>query len=144
MSRYCGRNNHPAPPCPNLLDTNIAIHARDGTDAVLDKLAEHGGEVLLSALSLAELQRGIYRDSSFTAVRQARLEVLLRGLPVLPFDAAAAVVYGRIIAQCGWARGRDYDRMIAAHAISSGCVLVTNNEADFRDIPGLTMANWVV
>jgi tRNA(fMet)-specific endonuclease VapC len=41
-----------------LIDTNIAIHARDGTDAVLDKLAQHDGEMLLSALSLAELQRG--------------------------------------------------------------------------------------
>jgi tRNA(fMet)-specific endonuclease VapC len=100
--------------------------------------------VLLSALSLAELQRGIYRDPAYTAIRQARLEVLLRGLPVLPFDASAAQIYGRIIAQCGWARGRDYDRMIAAHAISSGSVLVTNNEADFRDIPGLAMENWVV
>jgi tRNA(fMet)-specific endonuclease VapC len=129
---------------PYLLDTNIAIHARDGTDTVLDKLSEHGAEVLLSALSLAELQRGIFRDSSFTAIRQARLEVLLRGLPVLPFDASAAVAYGRIIAQCGWIKGRDYDRMIAAHAISSRCILVTNNEADFRDIPGLSLENWVV
>ena len=129
---------------PYLLDTNIAIHARDGTDTVLDKLSEHGGEVLLSALSLAELQRGIFRDSSFTAIRQARLEVLLRGLPVLPFDASAAVAYGRIIAQCGWAKGRDYDRMIAAHAISSGCTLVTNNESDFRDVPSLSLENWIV
>ena len=70
--------------------------------------------------------------------------MLLRGLPVLPFDAAAAIAYGRIIAQCGWAKGRDYDRMIAAHAISSGCVLVTNNEADFPDIPGLSIENWMV
>jgi tRNA(fMet)-specific endonuclease VapC len=126
-----------------LIDTNIAIHARDGTDAVLVKLADHDGEVLLSALSLAELQRGIHRDPSLTAIRQARLEVLLRGLPVLPFDAQGALAYGRIIAQCGWARGRDYDRMIAAHAISSDSILVTNNEADFRDIPGLFVENWV-
>ena len=127
-----------------LIDTNIAIHARDGTDAVLAKLAEHDGEVLLSALSLAELQRGVYRDASLIAIRQARLEVLLRGLPVLPFDASAAVAYGRIIAQCGWARRRDYDRMIAAHAISSHSILVTNNLADFSDIPGLSLENWVV
>ncbi len=127
-----------------LIDTNIAIHARDGTDEILVKLAEHDGNVLLSALSLAELQRGIYGDPNFTAMRQARLEVLLHGLPVLPFDAFAALAYGRIIAQCGWARGRDYDRMVAAHAISSGSVLVTNNVADFRDIPGLSMENWVV
>jgi tRNA(fMet)-specific endonuclease VapC len=126
-----------------LIDTNIAIHARDGTDAVLNKLAEHDGEVLLSALSLAELQRGLHRSPAYAAIRQARLEVLLRGLPVLPFDALAARAYGRIIAECGWARGRDYDRMIAAHAISTRSILVTNNEADFRDIPGLSVENWI-
>jgi tRNA(fMet)-specific endonuclease VapC len=82
-----------------LIDTNIAIHARDGTDAVLVKLAEHHAEVLLSVLSLAELQRGIYRDPNLMALREARLEVLLRGLPVLPFDALVALAYGRIIAQ---------------------------------------------
>jgi len=127
-----------------LIDTNIAIYARDGVDAVLGKLAEHDGEVLLSALSLAELQRGLYRDSAFTAIRTARLDVLLRAIPVIPFDAAAAEAYGRIIAQCGWTRGRDYDRMIAAHAISSGLVLVTNNTTDFSEIPGLQLANWAV
>lgn len=127
-----------------LIDTNIAIHARDGTDAVLDKLAEHDGAVLLSALSLAELQRGLYKTSRDMPVRQVRLETLLRQIPVLPFDAAAAVAYGRIIAQCGWAKGRDYDRMIAAHAISSGSVLVTNNVTDFQDIPGLTVQDWTI
>ena len=126
-----------------LIDTNTAIHARDGTEAVLDKLTEHDGEVLLSALSLAELQRGVFKDPKFTAIRQARLDVLLRGLPVLPFDASAARAYGRIIAQCGWVRGRDYDRMIAAHSISIGSVLVTNNGADFRDIPGLSLEDWI-
>jgi tRNA(fMet)-specific endonuclease VapC len=126
-----------------LIDTNIAIHARDGTPAILDKLTQHDSEVLLSALSLAELQRGIYRNPSDTAIRQTRLELLLRGLPVIPFDAPAAFAYGRIIAQCGWARARDFDRMIAAHAISTGSILVTNNEVDFRDIPGLSLENWM-
>jgi tRNA(fMet)-specific endonuclease VapC len=126
-----------------LIDTDIAIHARDGTDSVLDALAKHDGQVLLSALSLAELQRGLYRDPALTAIRQARSEILLRALPILPFDASAARAYGRIIAQCGWIRGRDYDRMIAAHALSVEAILVTNNEADFRDIPGLSLENWV-
>jgi tRNA(fMet)-specific endonuclease VapC len=125
-----------------LIDTNIAIHARDGTDVVLDKLAEHDGAVLLSALSLAELQRGLHKDRRETAVRQIRLEILVRHIPVLPFDAAAAIAYGQIIAQCGWIKGRDYDRMIAAHAISTSSVLVTNNAVDFRDIPGLAVENW--
>jgi predicted nucleic acid-binding protein len=33
--------------------------------------------------------------------------------------------------------------MMAAHAISSHSILVTNL-ADFSDIPGLSMENWVV
>lgn len=127
-----------------LIDTNIAIHARDGTDTVLDKLAEHDGAVLLSALSLAELQRGLYKDGRETALLQSRLDILLRHIPVLPFDAAAAVAYGQIIAQCGWSRGHDYDRMIAAHAISTSSVLVTNNAADFRDIPGISIEYWAL
>lgn len=98
--------------------------------------------MLLSSLSLAELQRGVFKDPKFTALRQARLEVLLRAIPVIPFGAEAALAYGRIIAQCGWAKGRDFDRMIAAHAISSGAALVTDNGVDFRDVPGLTVENW--
>jgi len=126
-----------------LLDTNIAIHARDGMEPVLDKLAAHDGMVLLSSLSLAELQRGLYKDTAYTALRRARLEVLLRHIDVLPFDEAAAYAYGQIIARRGWVRGKDFDRMIAAHAISSLSVLVTDNVADFRDIPGLNIENWV-
>jgi tRNA(fMet)-specific endonuclease VapC len=127
-----------------LIDTNIAIHARDGTDAVLDRLGRHRGAVLLSALSLAELQRGLYRDSALTALRQIRLKLLLRDIPVLPFDTAAAEEYGRIIAQCGWVKGRDFDRMIAGHALATSSVLITDNISDFRDIPRLRIENWVV
>ncbi len=127
-----------------LIDTNIASHASDGNTQVLDKLVEHDGAVLLSALSLAELQRGLFKSPEFTALRQARLVMLLRGIPVLPFDVAAAETYGRIIAEYGWVRGRDFDRMIAAHAISTGSILVTNNVADLQDISSLTIENWIV
>jgi len=127
-----------------LIDTNIAIHARDGTESVLDRLAESEGGVLLSALSAAELQRGLYKNPAHMALRQARLSILLPSLIVLPFDLTAARAYGRIIALCGWVKGRDFDRMIAAHAIATASVLVTANAADFQDIPGLMMENWVV
>jgi tRNA(fMet)-specific endonuclease VapC len=126
-----------------LIDTNIAIHARDGTESVLEKLALHEGAILLSALSLAELERGIYKTPEFTALRRARLDILLASIPVLPFDALAAARYGQIIAQWGWVKGRDYDRMIAAHALVTQSVLVTDNETDFRDVPGLAVENWV-
>ena len=127
---------------PFLIDTNIAIHARDGSEPVLDKLVEHSGAVLLSALSLAELQRGIYKSPEYSALRRARLNTLLEGLSVVPFDAAAAEAYGRIIAQIGWSRSRDMDRLIAAHALAIQCVLVTANVADYVRVPGLTIENW--
>ena len=127
-----------------LLDTNIAIHAGDRDAHVLGRMIEHDGAIFLSALCLAELQRGLHKTPTLTALRSARLDMLLIHIPVLPFDTAAAEAYGAIIAQCGWAKGRDFDRMIAAHAIAAGAVLVTANEADFRDIPGLELENWTI
>lgn len=125
-----------------LVDTNIAIHAFEGLEPVLEKFVAHDGRILLSALSLAELQRGLYSPPSLTSLRQERLETLLRVVSVLPFDARAAEAYGRIIMQVGRAKKRDFDRMIAAHAIVSQSVLVTTNVADFADVPGLTIENW--
>lgn len=125
-----------------LVDTNIVIHARDGTPAVLNKFAAHDGAIQLSALCLAELERGQRKEGPHAAMRRARLEILLPSIPIIPFDAAAARAYGRIIGQCGWVKGRDFDRMIAGHAISTRSVLVTDNVADFADIPGLTVENW--
>jgi len=109
----------------------------------LRRFEDHDGAILLSALSLAELHRGLTKNSVSGALRRARFDAVMQGVPVLPFDAEAAEAYGRIIAQCGWVRGRDFDRMIAGHAMAAHATLVTANEADFRDIPHLRLENWV-
>lgn len=128
---------------PYLLDTNIVIHALQGDERVLAKMAGHDGAVMISALTLVELLRGVRKDPILAAERSRRLELFRDSLPILPFDEAVALTYGRIITELGWARGRDYDRMIAAHAIQADAILVTNNLADFRDIPGLSLENWL-
>jgi tRNA(fMet)-specific endonuclease VapC len=97
----------------------------------------------MSSLSLAELQRGFYKVDTVAALRRSRLQVLLSRIPILAFDAAAAEAYGDILRICGWSKGRDYDRLIAAHAITTGSTLVTNNATDFVGIPGLRIENWV-
>ena len=125
-----------------LVDTNIAIHACDGFEPVLVKFGEHEGAVLLSALSLAELQRGLYSHPHLTALRKERLATLLQVVPVLPFDARAAEFYGGILAQIGRVKSRDFNRLIAAHALATGSILVTANTADFDDVPGLAIENW--
>ena len=127
---------------PFLLDTNVIIHAHDGSEPVLKKLVQHEGEIVVSTLCLAELKRGLYANPALAEQRRERLDVLLTRLPVLPFDVAAVAAYERIIARLGWVRSRDFDRMIAAHAISRNAVLVSGNEADFADIPGLMFENW--
>jgi tRNA(fMet)-specific endonuclease VapC len=111
---------------------------------VLDALSRNEGNIVLSALSLVELQRGLHLRPAEAALRRARTETLLSAIPILPFDQAAAMVYGDIIARCGWVRARDYDRMIAAHALSTSSILVTNNLTDFRDVPNLTTVDWTV
>lgn len=126
-----------------LIDTNIAIHARDGDERVLGKFASHAGQILLSAISLAELQRGFHDGATRGSLRRLRLDALLPALTIVAFDQAAASAYGNILSMRGWVRQRDFDRLIAGHAISLGATLVTNNERDFRDIPGLTVENWL-
>ena len=125
-----------------LIDTNVFIHARDGTGAVLEKFAEHSNEIFMSALSLAELQRGFDARLPAAALRRERHQILLKHIPILPFDAKAAEAYGVIVAQVGRIKAHDFDHLIAAHAISTRSVLVTNNIADFNDIPGLALENW--
>jgi len=90
-------------------------------------------------LGLAELQRGLYGGLPDSALRQVRLKRMLETTPVLAFDATAAETYGQIIAQIGWARRKDFDRLIGAHALATGCMLVTANGPDFSDIPGLPL-----
>jgi tRNA(fMet)-specific endonuclease VapC len=125
-----------------LLDTNIAIEIGNLNEHVLGRFVPNAEASALSVLNLVELERGIALAPNLAQARRERLHALLETVPVLPFDQAAAEVYGWIIAQLGWVRARDFDRMIAAHAISTSSILVTNNEADFRDIPGLTIENW--
>jgi tRNA(fMet)-specific endonuclease VapC len=84
-----------------LVDTNIAIYASEGLEPVLEKFIEHEGMILLSALSLAELQRGLYVEPKLAPLRQERLETLLQVVSVLPFDARATEPTGRSSCRSG-------------------------------------------
>ena len=125
-----------------LIDTNIAIHLRDNLPSVLSKARGHAGGLAMSALTLAELQQGLYSSPSMWAYRKPRLDMILMSIPVLPFDEAAAAHYGVILGQIGWSRSRAFDRMIAAHAIATHRTLVSANVSDFDDIPGLQIEDW--
>lgn len=98
----------------------------------------------MSVVTYAELRAGLEIQTTERAHDEQVLAMLIRRIPVLPFDEAAADSYG-VLRAAVRARNRNaLDRMIAAHAVSVGATLVTHNEADFKDYPGLVVENWVV
>lgn len=125
-----------------LLDTNIAIGLRDGDAAITAKVAALGEAILISIVTRAELEGGVYRESAHALTRRARLDAVLAAVPALPFDDAAAAIYGAIVARAGYSRRKLLDRMIAAQALLHRATLVTRNPGDFADIPDLTCLVW--
>ncbi len=125
-----------------LLDTDVAIHLRDGDEVVTAKVAALTGAILLSVVSRVELEGGVYRDIGQASVRRPRLDAILAALPVLAFDDTAADAYRKIVESAGYSRRKILDRMIAAQALVHRATLVTRNAADFRDVPGLDLLVW--
>jgi len=125
-----------------VLDTNVAIHLRDGDPAVTDRVAALEGAVLISVITRVELEGGVYREPAQAAIRRARLDVMLAAIPTLDFDAAAADAYGAIVAHVGYSRRKLLDRMIAAQALVHRATVVTLNADDFGDVPGLQLLAW--
>ncbi len=129
-----------------LLDTNICIYLmRERPRQVAERFAAlKEGQVVVSAVTYAELRRGVERcTGSERQQAGAALLGLAARVPVLPFDVHAADAYGRLAAAAPAKRRDALDRLIAAHAISVGAALVTNDEKGFRGYPGLEVENWV-
>lgn len=121
-----------------LIDTDCAIFATTGQmPAMRQRLAEcDPGELGLSAINYAEIVLGMERGKPPTP---DALAAFVEVVPILPFDEEAARAY----ASLPFKRAR-FDRLLAAHALSIGAVVVTNNEADFEDVPGLKVENWTI
>ena len=94
------------------------------------------GDVGISAICFAEIVMG--ENLGHPHDRQV-IEDFVTIVPILPFDEAAAREYANL----PFKRAR-FDRLLAAHALSIGATIVTNNEADFADVPGLKVENWTV
>jgi tRNA(fMet)-specific endonuclease VapC len=128
-----------------LLDTNICIYLIKRRPAnVLRRLREYPvAEIGISCITLSELEYGIHKSSQPLRNRIALAE-FLAPFEILTFDDNSALEYGKIrrdLERRGQPIG-GMDLLIAAHALSNQCSLVTNNEREFRRIPGLNVENW--
>ena len=123
-----------------MLDTNVAIHLRDGDPEIAARLAAFGMRLVMSVVSRVELEGGTAISSD--PRRRLLLDRMLADIDVLPFTDAEAMAYGVIVGQVGHDRRRVLDRMIAAQAIAADMTLITINGADFRGISGLKLEVW--
>ena len=129
-----------------MLDTNICIYIiKRKPEKVLKKfLTFNVDEIGISTITLAELEFGIQNSSRPIQNKIALAEFILP-LEISVFDEIATVEYG-IIRSDLKKKGKligDLDMLIAAHAKSIDCVLVTNNEKEFCRVNGLIVENWV-
>jgi tRNA(fMet)-specific endonuclease VapC len=125
-----------------LLDTDVAIHLRDGDALIMGKVGALDDAVLMSIVTCVELEGGVYREPAYARVRRARLDAILAAIPTIAFDDAAADTYGAIVASAGYSRRKLLDRMIAAQALVHRSTLVTINAGDYADVPGLSLLAW--
>ena len=129
-----------------MLDTNICIYLRRNRPpevTIRFRQMQHG-DTVISAITYGELYYGAERSQQRTHALES-LGRLASLLPVIPLPEEAATAYGKIRAALE-ARGEmigGNDLWIAAHAKSSGLTLVTNNEREFKRVPGLKVQNWI-
>ncbi len=129
-----------------LLDTNICIYIiKNKPPEVRQRFNSLIiGDVGVSSITVAELQFGIQK-SQYGSKNQEALNQFLTPLEIVPFDRKAATSYGliRVLLESNGTPIGALDTLIAAHAFSLDCVLVTNNESEFRRVSGLSVENWV-
>ena len=128
-----------------LLDTNIVSDLVRHPDGAVAGHIRRVGEanVCLSIIVAAELRFGAQKKGSRRLAD--RIGVLLNALEVLPFAAPADAAYAAIrtyLERAGRQMGAN-DLLIAAHALTLGCTLVTDNEQEFRRVRGLAVENWL-
>jgi tRNA(fMet)-specific endonuclease VapC len=126
-----------------LLDTNIVSAALRGS-APVDQRLQTASAWAISAVTESELRFGIEKRPEATRLRRL-VQGFLQMAAVHAWDSAAAAEHARVRAHLqnlGRPIG-DFDEMIAAHALSLGAILVTDNMRHFQRVPGLALENWL-
>ena len=128
-----------------LLDTNIVSDlVRNPQGIVAARIASEGeSSVCTSIIVAAELRFGAAKLGSDRLTRQ--LEAILTAIDVLPLEEPVDRHYGAVrslLERKGQVIGPN-DMLIAAHALSLDCVVITANRREFSRVPGLRVDNWL-
>jgi tRNA(fMet)-specific endonuclease VapC len=130
-----------------LLDTNILTVLMDDPDGhVAAKVASviAAREIVCTSIIVAAESRfGVAKKGSDRLRR--KVEELLAEIDVLPLEPNADEYYAELRADLEH-KGRligGNDMFIAAHALATDSILVTNNVREFSRVKGLRIENWL-
>ena len=128
-----------------LLDTNIISDLMRNRHGRVARRIQRVGEtqVCTSILVAAEMRYGALKKNSARLITE--VENLLSTMKVFSWESPADKVYSRLrtqLEQAGRPIGTN-DLLIAAHALTLGCVMVTANEKEFRAVKNLDVENWL-
>jgi tRNA(fMet)-specific endonuclease VapC len=130
-----------------MLDTNVvSLALRGRSPPLVERLrAVRPAEVCISVVTLAELRFGAARSAS-KDVYDGRIDTFTSRVSVLAFDEVAARRYGEVRAALEVAGQKigPLDTMIAGHALSASCVVVTTNTREFCRVTGLVVEDWTL
>lgn len=120
-----------------LLDSSIIIKLTMGHGEALHRRAAACMEddMVTSAVAIAEV---LYGSVNHKPPSLDQLASFLKLVDVLDFDMAAARAYATLPF-----KRASYDRLIAAHALSRGLIVVTDNVKHFAAVPQLSIENWM-
>jgi tRNA(fMet)-specific endonuclease VapC len=127
-----------------LLDTDHSVYWMNGNAVIQAKVEAVGwDQIAVSAVTVGELFFGAH-NSQRLQENIDRAEDFLSRLTIIELDEAGGRAFGRLKAQIRQAGQTvaDPDLFIAATALSSDRVFVSNNTRHFERIPGLTLENW--
>ena len=128
-----------------MLDTNMASYVIKGANETVRMRLENVpmASVCISSVTQAELLRGVARKPDAKQLPVIVNEFLLR-VEILPWDSRAAETWAALrtsFEKEGKPLGA-MDMLIAAHAVSSESVLVTNDQAFYNVRKYLTLEDW--
>jgi tRNA(fMet)-specific endonuclease VapC len=128
-----------------LLDTNVWIDYLTGRyPTVVTRIQESPPDDLCSSsVVMAELRYGAEKSRRKRSNHRL-LDTLAQEVRCVDFDVNAATTYGEVRTALE-RRGRPlgaYDMLIAAHALSLGLTVVTDNEREYEQVKSLAVENW--
>lgn len=128
-----------------MLDTNIVVYLRQGRHPKVLARFQHlmFGSTVMSIITSGELYFGVAKSERPKESLEA-VERLIERIPPVTMELDVAQRYADLRMELQ-SRGRmigSNDLWIAAHALSTKLILVTNNEREFRRVPGLKIENW--